>query len=315
MRNFNDLINTIYSRDSINFQKCDNLSLAITKLIKTILIETTRIKSNFLKGFTNIRKNYFSAVLDNRMKLNEQIESFKKQGYQLIFSKILKTQSRLIIGLGSSHVLETSITLHHIYGIPYIPASALKGVCRMVAFWNIAEKRNILNNEKTLEELQKKFYGELSQDEDILKYQLLFGAQNFKGLLLFLDAYPVLKDNQQIFDLDIMNVHYQSYYGDETGKTPPGDWENPVPIIFLTLKEGIDFNFNILFDEFRVNGILNLKDKEFEELEIPKNVKGILENWKNDFSKLKEEIKNLLEKALKEFGIGAKTRSGYGIFE
>ena len=37
---------------------------------------------------------------------------------------------RLIVGLGNESVYDTSMTLHHVYGIPYIPASAVKGVVR-----------------------------------------------------------------------------------------------------------------------------------------------------------------------------------------
>ena len=42
----------------------------------------------------------------------------------------LATKSRLIVGLGSGSVLEVSIKLHFIYGFPYIPSSAIKGVLR-----------------------------------------------------------------------------------------------------------------------------------------------------------------------------------------
>ncbi len=315
MRSFNDLINKVYQRNSINFGVCQSLSLGITKLIKRDIIERTKFKSDFLKGFKDYRFNVsILNILNIKAKLNSQIQSLESQGYKKIFSDSLKTQSRLIIGLGSAHVLETSITLHHIYGIPYIPGSALKGVCRMVSFWKIAERKNILNDEKELENLQKEFYGELSSNKEILKYQLLFGAQNFKGLLLFLDAYPELQNNDPIFDLDIMNVHYQSYYNDDRGQTPPGDWENPVPIVFLTVKEGIKFKFNLLFDAFRANEILKMKEEGFKKV-MPYKAKELLMEFENSQDKLKDEINDLLEEALKEFGVGAKTRLGYGIFE
>ncbi|MFN4226533.1 MAG: type III-B CRISPR module RAMP protein Cmr6 [Candidatus Ratteibacteria bacterium] len=275
-------------------------------------------KKYFLKQLIEKFKNSFTKYAENlKTKINSQIEALKKQKYIYVFpeSLSLHTSSRLIIGLGSDHVLETSLTLHHIYGIPYIPASALKGICRMAAFWKIAENKNILNNEKQLNELQNKFYGDLCPDEkDILRYQLLFGAQNFKGLLLFLDAYPVIEENTQIFDLDIMNVHYQKYYSEDPEKNPPGDWENPVPIVFLTVKEGVEFKFNILFDEFRANKILEMDDETLKKT-MPLAVRDILKEFKDKLNNLQNEIKPLLEKALKEFGIGAKTRLGYGIFE
>src|SRR6266567_1572498 len=38
------------------------------------------------------------------------------------------TTGRMVLGLGDESVLETSVTLHHTYGVPYIPGSALKGL-------------------------------------------------------------------------------------------------------------------------------------------------------------------------------------------
>ncbi|MEO0151713.1 MAG: type III-B CRISPR module RAMP protein Cmr6 [candidate division WOR-3 bacterium] len=279
-------------------------------------------KKPFLKGLID-RFNNNNKFKQRFKKFDEIIESIKvsltRQGYELVYSDKLQTKSRLIIGLGSSHVLETSIALHHIYGIPYIPASALKGVCRTVTFWNaVNERKGILNDKEQFEEFQKKYYGKLCPDKDILKYQLLFGAQNFKGLLLFLDAYPVIEENQQVFDLDIMSVHYQSYYKDNSGKTPPGDWENPRPIVFLTVKEGVKFKFNVLFDKFRANEILKMDNEALKKImpDIePEIVRDLLGEFGRGQNNLKGKIKNLLEEALREFGVGAKTKLGYGIFE
>jgi CRISPR-associated protein Cmr6 len=247
----------------------------------------------------------FSNLFKKRVDI--QKENLKNQQYEIILDDCkLKTSSRLVVGLGSGHVLETSLTLHHIFGIPYIPGSALKGVVRMASFWEIVEKLNKKSDEE-IERLQKQLYeDEISHSDsgDILKHKLLFGAQNFNGLLIFLDAYPEINENQQIFELDVMTPHYQGYY---TKNQVPGDWENPNPIPFLTVKKGINFCFNVLFDKFRA---LTLKDDGFSE-----KVKEIIEEWLDDFSQLSEVVKDWLEKALKEFGVGAKTRLGYGIFE
>ncbi|QRN84303.1 type III-B CRISPR module RAMP protein Cmr6 [Chloroflexota bacterium] len=51
----------------------------------------------------------------------------------------LKTRNRLIIGLGGKGTLEMGITLHHLYGFPYIPGSALKGLARSYGINIIAE--------------------------------------------------------------------------------------------------------------------------------------------------------------------------------
>ncbi|MBN1271076.1 MAG: type III-B CRISPR module RAMP protein Cmr6 [Candidatus Aminicenantes bacterium] len=44
-----------------------------------------------------------------------------------------KTVWRLIVGWGTNPALETGIQLHHLYGFPYIPGSAVKGVLHHVA--------------------------------------------------------------------------------------------------------------------------------------------------------------------------------------
>ena len=273
----------------------------------------------------------FSDLFKKRVDI--QKENLKNQQYEIILDDCqLKTASRLVVGLGAGHVLETSLTLHHIFGIPYIPASALKGVVRMVSFWEIVEKQNKKLDED-IEKLQKHLYDDEisnSDSEDILKHKLLFGTQNFKGLLVFLDAYPEIQDNKNnqnnntnqkdegIFELDVMTPHYQGYY---TKNQVPGDWENPNPIIFLTVKKGITFCFNVLFDKYRAEEILG--DDEF-----PKKAKEIIKEWIDNLSKLSvgaeetlrddefpKNVKNWLKDALTEFGIGAKTRLGYGIFD
>jgi len=321
MKSYNDLINYIYSDRSLNFSKCENISLVFQKLIRKDIHENSRNKIWFLKSVINIQRsiNNVSKIIENFAKrIKKQRVDLEKHGYENIFKNEkdkclkLKTASRLVVGLGAGHILETSLTLHHIFGIPYIPGSALKGVVRMVNFWKIAEKLNKKSDEE-IEKLQKQLYEEELSDtdkDDILKHKLLFGAQNFKGLLIFLDAYPEINENQQIFELDVMTPHYQGYY---TKNQVPGDWENPNPITFLTVKKGITFCFNVLFDKFRAERILTLKDDEFPNANVAKE---IIKEWlSNDFSKISQDVKDWIEEALTEFGVGAKTRLGYGIFE
>ena len=119
---------------------------------------------------------------------------------------------RLIVGLGSDHVQETNMTLHHIYGIPYIPGSAVKGVLR---HWWLQED---------FEDKEDKALN----DENFLA---LFGGPKLRGRVQFLDAYP---NSNVHFATDIMNPHYPNYYG---GTESPTDSQNPVPINFLTVEQ------------------------------------------------------------------------------
>jgi CRISPR-associated protein Cmr6 len=314
-------MNYIYSDRSLNSSNCENVSLVFQKLIRKDIIENSRNKKWFLESVINIQRsmNYVPKIIDHFAKrIETQRADLEKLGYENIFKNEnnkdkclkLKTASRLVVGLGAGHVLETSLTLHHIFGIPYIPGSALKGEVRMVNFWEIVSEEN-KKSDKEIQELQEQLYDkEISNSDsnEILKHKLLFGTQKFKGLLVFLDVYPEVQNNQQIFELDVMTTHYQGYY---TKNQVPGDWENPNPIPFLTVKKGITFCFNVLFDKFRAERLLTLKDDEF-----PNQAKNIIREWFNDnLSKISQDVKVWIEEALKEFGVGAKTRLGYGIFE
>jgi len=165
-----------------------------------------------------------------------------------------------------------------------------------------------------LEEFQKKFYGDLiTDDKEILKYQLLFGTQGFKGLLLFLDAYPEIQDGsiKELFKLDIMNPHYSEYYGEK--RDIPGDWENPVPVFFLTVKEEVSFRFVVLFDKSRWEVIKEkgIPAKEGKRRQLAnEEIEGVEEYMKSE--KFYEDI---IGQALEFYGVGSKTRLGYGLFE
>lgn len=320
-------------------KKMDNFSLLLNKFVSVLNVSIIKNKSGdtksyewyslkeaslneeskkwFLENFIKNCSYVFNGINYNNHH-SHIIDSLQEENFKLIFYEEISTFSPLICGLGSTSVLETSITLHHIWGVPYIPASSLKGVCRQVAFWKLAKNKDIAD-ENDLKGLQEKFYGNLNfENEEMLKYQLLFGAQDFKGLLLFLDVFPDLsnENSKNPFRLDIMNPHYSSYYGDDTGKTPPGDWDNPVPIYFLTVKKGIPFHFSILLDEFRWEKTKQFefeveKDNKKEKKKIPDSIKNKVEN----VTKENKFFENIIKEALDFYGVGSKTRLGYGNFK
>jgi len=136
------------------------------------------------------------------------------------YSFIRRLDQRMAIGLGGASVYETSMTLHHIYGIPYIPGSAVKGVARS---WYIQNKHNS-SEEAALKDLD--FCAVFGNEEK----KALKGK---RGQIIFFDAFPTEPPKVQI---DIMNPHYGEYYSSE-GKTPPADYLKPNPIYFLTVAE------------------------------------------------------------------------------
>jgi CRISPR-associated RAMP protein, Cmr6 family len=143
----------------------------------------------------------------------------------------LATKSRLIVGLGSGSVLEVSIKLHFIYGFPYIPSSAIKGVLRA---YKILEKVGF--DLEKYGDFEKKIEKGEQIEEKHKAFVEIFGNQKKRGSLIVFDALP---DKFPALEEDIMNPHYAAYYSNQD---PPID-KNPNPIKFLTVPKGTKFNF------------------------------------------------------------------------
>lgn len=180
-------------------------------------------KDTSLKAIIDAIKEINKHSAEYQKRLNAQLSALGTQGY-VTESFHLKTESRLIVGLGAKGPLEIGITLHHLYGFPYVPASALKGICR--------------------------YYAEQIADANPLEQKTIFGSstKNEKqdsekqlGSVVFLDAVP----SSPKLEKDIMNPHYSPYYMD---KKTPGDWYNPVPIFFLTIPSETEFWFGMAAD-------------------------------------------------------------------
>ncbi|MDD4365268.1 MAG: type III-B CRISPR module RAMP protein Cmr6 [Synergistales bacterium] len=124
-----------------------------------------------------------------------------------------ETQGRLICGLGIASPVETGLALHHTYGIPFIPGSALKGVAA-----HYCHSR----------------WGKENPDflEGGTAYETLFGTTDDQGHIRFHDALPKGKTVQ--LHRDIMTPHHGDYYG-EKGAKAPTDFDSPVPVSFLSV--------------------------------------------------------------------------------
>lgn len=192
--NFSINLNLVFGRLLPYSEERDNKDKYLNLVIKEMeKIDNEKIQEKILQRFDeNIKK-----ICEAGLKYNK-------------FSTILCW--RMVIGLGASHPQDTSMTLHHIYGIPYIPGSAVKGVTR---HWVIMDKFD--NNEE-----------KAGEDENFKK---IFGTQEKAGEVIFFDAYPA---GEIKLKMDVMTPHYGDYY---SGKTPPADWQSPNPIKFLTVEK------------------------------------------------------------------------------
>lgn len=199
----------------------------------------------------------------------------------------LKVDWRLIVGLGNESVYETSMTLHHIYGIPYIPASAVKGVVRS---WIITELFDSIEKQS----IQDAGFCDIFGCPKKIKEQESHYKEDRQGKIWFFDAFPTSAPQIKV---DIMNSHYQPYYG-ATDDTPPADYHPTNPRVFLTVGEK-DANEEPLKFQF----IIGIKEKDSNK---------DIQSGKFEGRKPFDVAYEYLNKALTQHGIGAKTAVGYG---
>jgi CRISPR-associated protein Cmr6 len=130
--------------------------------------------------------------------------------------RVARVKGRMIIGLGDESVLETAITLHRTYGVPYIPGSALKGLAATYA--------------------RQRLEGAWHKNSEA--YKTVFGETDNTGYITFFDALYIPETGQQHNEKaqalypDVITVHHQNYY--QNPSNPPADWDDPNPVPFLT---------------------------------------------------------------------------------
>lgn len=195
-------------------------------------------------------------------------------------------EGRLAINLSDSLVQNAGIALDRLFGMPYIPGSAVKGVCRHAA---LAELKSITDNQerKRMLSLFQQVFGTSEVDfkhgGQLQKFVALMQGDrklSIKGRVDFLSAHPVTPAN---ITVDLTTVHYPDYY--RSGRTEDLSKEKPRPNPFPVVERGARFAFCL-----------------------------VVNRLEDDIQQLLAAARRWLELALTEGGIGAKTGSGYGWF-
>ena len=200
-------------------------------------------------------------------------------------SVILRTEQRLIVGLGSENVLETGLTLHHTYGMPVIPGSALKGLaahyCDQV--WGRTDPRFKKPSNEENEAYRKYLKGEGPKPPENF-HRLLFGTTDDSGCVVFHDAWFVPGSDPQPLRLDVMTPHHKDYNRDpgDDKFAAPTDFDSPNPVAFLSVQG--EFHVAVSW-----NGPPSDQSAAWTALAL-----------------------ELLRQALEQWGVGGKTSSGYG---
>jgi CRISPR-associated protein Cmr6 len=133
----------------------------------------------------------------------------------------MKTETKLLIGRGTPSVFEQGISLHPLFGLPFLPGSAIKGVTAHWAAENVNDA-----------ELREQIFGPPPPD----------GKENelSQGKVVFLDAVPL---QRQCLEKDVLAPHYSEYYrGNEKW---PSDGENVIPMFLPAVRREVVFQFAV----------------------------------------------------------------------
>ncbi len=231
-------------KKSLKIDDIENFNLRLNKFVK---IDFNKEKDKYEFDFESVKKHLPKL---------QQVEDYYKNIDKYLTNKKsfdLTIENRLIIGLGSTSVFDTSMTLHHIYGIPYIPSTTIKG-----SFRSCIIQRYFNGNEKKA----------LKRDW----FVNIFGSQDQEGKVIFFDSFSEDVKIQK----DIMTPHYKEYYSDKDNKKKiaPTDTQDPNPIPFLVVTG--EFKFLIAVKE---DIQLKIKYKKFSILEFVENgLKKSLQN-------------------------------------
>ncbi len=233
-----------------------------------------------------------TCVEKGRRLLKDLAESF--DGSVVAFEATLG--SRMMINLAGGVVENVGIALDRCFGLPVIPGSAVKGITRAQALWEIKEadedeKIRLLRLAMILFGFGKNDlkpnggFGWAAGENHSQNIARELKAEDFKGCACFLPAYPTTLPKLVV---DMVNPHYSKYYSGKSTKAEDND--NPKPNYFPAVETGSSFAFAALVNRMP---------------ELPLANKA----------EILDQLKKWLERAVTHKGVGAKTAAGYGWFE
>ena len=147
--------------------------------------------------------------------------SIEKRGGQTFRGTAIAS---LAIGLGNASATEVGLTLHHTFGVPMLPGTALKGLCRR------AFQTAKINTPSLTDEVEKVLFGYSDKTDQSA------------GYITFWDAWYIPGTGQgKPFHRDVITVHHPDYY--QKKDTFPTDFDDPTPVPFLVVPPKTEFLF------------------------------------------------------------------------
>lgn len=257
---------TIHSRQEMNEKIVANSNGMKEKFYENLVekFQTEWKSEGRIKWYKQMLERYYTG--------SDRVSGNASDDRMMMACFKLKFESPLVIGMGVPSVLETHLTLHRTYGVPYLPGSALKGAAAHYCnrYWGVEHEG-------------------FREGGDY--YNVLFGSLEQEGLIRYLDAFPTVESLRNSLAYDVMTPHHQQYnqmnvHSPAAGAAAPRDDDSPVPIHFLTVKA-----------EFHVALMCERKaDKE----------------WQTKATKWLDIAKHVVTQAIWHEGFGGKTNTGYG---
>ena len=162
------------------------------------------------------------AALDGRQK---SLVDHARESGQVAESFTARLTTRLVVGLSHGRLWDTSFQIHPVYGLPYLPASGIKGAL---------------------------YHFRLEEEGEGAKPELetWFGNEENRAMVTLFDAFPVF-GRKHLFTEDILNKHHAKYYEENKATVPPTDYDNPIPVKFLAVATGVQFRFGFAIEKSR----------------------------------------------------------------
>lgn len=291
------------------FKTDDDSSNSSVKILKDTLISCSK-------------ENNKSKTEDKPIEDDVENSKTKNIIYTELFLKT--TYPGLIIGGGYVHevpdcndAFKLGFSLDYVTGMPYIPSSSVKGVLR-AAFSNFDYMKEILGIEELAKKLDKeevrqkkikdadsnnkKIQIDPITEEDREKFicdkirDHIFGPDgddSCQGADTFLDAIVVTDKNRK------MRIFADDYITKHKGL------KNPTPVKFLKIRPDVNFMFRFILCDSDIK--FKLRKDTILEVENEENISSVTVTSKTK--------KDMFNKILLDFGIGARRNVGYGVLK
>jgi CRISPR-associated protein Cmr6 len=251
-------------------------------------------KKEVLEKIAKTKTSSASQILLSRQE--KHLRSLEKIGFAVCRWQ-QSTVTRLACGLGIPSFAENGVFMDRIHGLPYLPGTALKGVAQDQALteMDVMMDADLRRKVRRTDAAFVSAFGSQSAEDG---ERLDGNWEARKGHVIFLDAFPLFPENGELLEVDIINPHYQEYYG-SAGVTAPADYLKPNPTFFLTVGKNIPYSFAIAARD--ASFVITEDDGTKCPVKLPGDT-------------LCKKVSHWLQEALMQLGIGGKTRVDYGYF-